>query len=147
MTRVAALHFQFFEIFPGIDIIVGKLLSERDDQTSAARRISASVVGTCVIRETTALLKIDNVRLSDRHALVDGTLGSDNVHLGSGTVHRQPGDSLCIIPVQSQHRGQIFLPFADDNQKNAEIVSKVLLLARDQSIQDPTILEKLALKL
>jgi len=62
---------------------------------------------------------------------------------GSGIVHRQPGGSLCIIPVHSQHRGRIFLPFADDDPKTAEIISKVLLLSKDSAIQDPTILEQL----
>lgn len=35
------------------------------------------------------------------------------------------------------------LPFADDDPRTAEVVSKVLLLARDEAIRDPTILEQL----
>jgi len=65
------------------------------------------------------------------------------VHLGSAIVHRQPGGALCIVPVHGQHRGQFFLPFADDDPKTAEVVSKVLLLARDQEIKDPPILEQI----
>jgi hypothetical protein len=57
--------------------------------------------------------------------------------------HRLPGGSLCIVPVHAQHRGRIFLPFADDDPKTAEIVSKVLLLARDGEIKDPLILEQM----
>jgi hypothetical protein len=34
-----------------------------------------------------------------------------------------------------------FLPFADNDPKTAEIVSKVILLARDELIKDSTILE------
>jgi hypothetical protein len=45
--------------------------------------------------------------------------------------------------VQSQHRGRLFLPFVDDDPKSAEVISKVLLLARDKDIQDPTILSQL----
>ena len=37
----------------------------------------------------------------------------------------------------------LFLPFADDDPKTAEIVAKVLMLARDQEIKDPAILEQL----
>ena len=66
-----------------------------------------------------------------------------NVNLGSGVVHKQPGGALCIIPVHSQHRGRIFLPFVDNDPKTAEIVSKVILLARDDQIKDPTILEQI----
>jgi hypothetical protein len=63
--------------------------------------------------------------------------------LGSGVVHKMPGGSLCIVPVHAQHRGRLFLPFADDDPRTAEVVSKVLLLARDYEIQDPTILEQI----
>ena len=58
-------------------------------------------------------------------------------------VHRQPGGALCIVPVHAQHRGRIFLPFIDNDPKTAEVMSKVLLLARDKDIQDPTILEQI----
>jgi hypothetical protein len=65
------------------------------------------------------------------------------VHLGSGVVHKQPGGSLCVVAVSAQHRGRLFLPFADDDPRTAEVLSKVLLLARDQEIQDPTILQQI----
>jgi hypothetical protein len=59
--------------------------------------------------------------------------------------HRAPParGAVCIIPVGSQYRGRLFLPFADDDPKTAEVVAKVLLLARDHEIKDPTILEQL----
>jgi hypothetical protein len=106
---------------------------------------SASTVEmrSALITETCSMLDIDNVRLQGAHALVQGKLGSYSVHLGSGIVHRQPGGALCIIPVHSQHRGRLFLPFADDDPKTAEVLSKVLLLARDTDIKDPTILEQI----
>ena len=37
---------------------------------------------------------------------------------------------LDIVAVHSQTRGRMFLPFADDDPKTAEILSKILLLAR-----------------
>ncbi len=43
----------------------------------------------------------------------------------------------------AQHRGRLFLPFADDDPRTAEVISKVLLLARDKEIQDPTILQQI----
>ena len=97
-----------------------------------------------LLRETLRLLKIDNVRLQGSHALIAGHYGDYTLHLGSGVVHRQPGGALCIIPVQSQHRGRLFLPFADNDPRTAEVVSKVLLLTQDRKIQDPTLLEQLA---
>jgi hypothetical protein len=54
-----------------------------------------------------------------------------------------PGGTLIIVPVHSQHRDRIFLPFADEDPKTAEILSKVILLARDQEIKDPNVLEQI----
>ena len=55
-----------------------------------------------------------------------------------------PGGALCIVPVHAQHRGRLFLPFADDDPRTAEVIAKVLLLARDKEIQDPSILQQIA---
>jgi hypothetical protein len=96
-----------------------------------------------LVRETVRLTKLDNVTLAGSHAVIDGSLGEYSVHLGSGVVHRRPGGAVCIIPVDSQRRGRIFLPFADNDPRTAEVVAKVLLLAQDRLIKDPTILEQL----
>ena len=48
-----------------------------------------------------------------------------------------------ILPVHSQHRGKIFLPFADEDPKTAEILTKVFFLAQDSKIKDPSILSQL----
>jgi len=96
-----------------------------------------------LIRETSTLLNLTNIQISERHVIIDGKLSNYNVNLGSGVVHKQPGGALCIIPVHSQHRGRIFLPFVDNDPKTAEIVSKVIMLARDEQIKDPTILEQI----
>jgi len=96
-----------------------------------------------LVRETTRLTKLDNVVLVGSHAVIEGSLGEYSVHLGSGVVHRRPGGAICIIPVDSQRRGRIFLPFADNDPRTAEVVAKVVLLAQDRLIKDPTILEQL----
>jgi hypothetical protein len=109
---------------------------------------SASTVEmrTSILRETCRLMKFSNVQIQGSHALIKGELGDYSVHLGSAIVHRQPGGALCILPVSSQHRGRLFLPFVDDDPKTAEIMSKVLLLAKDKEIKDPTILEQILSK-
>lgn len=130
----------FSEVMRDLDLVVSVAHRGGVDPES-----SASTVGirAALINETSAMLDIDNVRVKGLHALVEGKLGSYSVHLGSGVVHRQLGGALCIIPVHSQHRGRLFLPFADDDPKTAEVLSKVLLLARDTDIKDPTILEQI----
>ena len=96
-----------------------------------------------LIRETSELLNLGNVRIDGSHVFIEGHLAQYNVHLGSAVTHRMPGGALFIVPVHSQHRGRLFLPFADDDPRSAEVVSKVLLLARDREIQDPNLLAQI----
>lgn len=89
------------------------------------------------------LFKLDNVTLKESHALIHGTRGNYSVHLGSGVVHQEGGAMLHILPVHSQKRGKLFLPFVDEDPKTAEIMSKIVLLAEDKKIKDPFILDQI----
>ena len=80
--------------------------------------------------------------LIHRHIIIKGKLADYSIHLGSGIVNKG-GLQLSIIPVHSQHRGRMFLPFIDDDPKSAEIISKMKLLAEDATIQDPTIVAQI----
>ncbi|WP_336642432.1 DUF5724 domain-containing protein [Microbacterium sp. MMO-113] len=104
---------------------------------------SAVEVRARIVDETCLMLGIVNVEVSGHHARVTGALGTYSVHLGSGIVHLIPGNTLFVIPVGAQHRGRVFLPFVDDDPRTAEIVSKVVMLAADDKIKDPTILGQL----
>jgi hypothetical protein len=94
-----------------------------------------------LVRETCELLGIGNVEMQKRHVLIEGSLGRYSVHLGSASAMLLPGTAMPIVAVHSQHRGRLFLPFADDDPRTAEVLSKVLLLARDKEIRDPSILD------
>ncbi len=133
----------FSEVMRDMDLVVSVAHRGGIDPETTASTVE---MRTMLLRETFTLLKINNVELQGNYALVEGKLGSYSVHLGSAVVHRQPGGSLCIIPVHAQHRGRIFLPFADDDPKTAEVISKTLLLARDAEIKDPSILEQIFAK-
>jgi len=98
---------------------------------------------TAIVRETLRLFKITNVEVKGQHALIKGTKGDYSVHLGSAIAHKVASATLFILPVHSQHRGRMFLPFLDEDPRTAEIMSKILLLAKDNEIQDPTILSQL----
>ncbi len=89
------------------------------------------------------LFKIKNVTLEGNHAVIDGKLGRYTVHLGSGVVHQMGNSMLYVVPVHSQHRGRMFLPFLDDDPKTAEIMSKIILFAEDTKIKDPSILSQI----
>lgn len=90
------------------------------------------------------MFRIANVRVEKSHALIDGKLADYSVHLGSGVVHQMGGAMIPVLPVHSQHRGKIFLPFVDDDPKTAEIISKVVLFAEDEKIKDPMILTNIS---
>ena len=130
----------FSEVMRDLDLVVSVAHSGGVDPETSE---SAVEVRRRLVEETAAMMSLPNVEVKGHHAFVEGTLGSYSVQLGSGIVHRLPGRSVCIVPVSAQHRGRIFLPFADDDPRTAEVVSKVLLLARDAKIQDPTILGQL----
>ncbi|MDB5310431.1 MAG: hypothetical protein JWO38_4633 [Gemmataceae bacterium] len=130
----------FSEVMRDLDLVVsvahvGGVDPEATQSTTEMR--------AALVKTTCGFLKLTNVKLEGRHVLIQGEYGRYSVHLGSGVVHKQPGGSLCVVPVNAQHRGRLFLPFADDDPRTAEVVSKVLLLARDKEIQDPTILQQI----
>lgn len=130
----------FSEVMRDLDLVVSVAHMGGVDPEASASSMEMRAV---LVQETAKLLGLGNIRTDGPRALIDGKLGAYNVHLGSGMIHRQPGGALFVVPVHSQYRGRLFLPFADDDPKSAEILSKVLLLARDNEIKDPSILEQI----
>jgi hypothetical protein len=130
----------FSEVMRDLDLVVSVAHMGGVDPEASASSMEMRAV---LVQETARLLGLDNVRTDGPRAFIEGKLGAYNVHLGSAIVHRQPGGALFVVPVHSQYRGRLFLPFADDDPKSAEVLSKVLLLARDSAIKDPSILEQI----
>lgn len=130
----------FSEVMRDVDLIVSVAHRGEVDPEASAGTVE---LREALLRETLSLLQIDNVRIKSPHVLIKGELAEYDVHLGSATTHRIPGGTLVIVPVHGQHRGRIFLPFADDDPKTAEVLSKVILLARDREIQDPNLLNQI----
>jgi len=130
----------FSETMRDCDLVVSVAHRGQVDPEASASTVE---MRTTLVKETCQLLGLKNVELKKSHALIDGEHNTYSVHLGSGQVHLMPGGHLWLVPVHAQHRGRIFLPFADDDPKTAEVLSKVLLLARDTEIKDPEILKQL----
>ena len=129
----------FSEVMRDVDLVVsvahvGGVDPEASHSTMEMRAVLA--------KESANLFKLKNVKVKDRHIIVKGKLGDYSIHLGSGIIQKG-GLQLSIIPVHSQHRGRMFLPFIDDDPKSAEIISKMKLLAEDDKIKDPTILAQI----
>ncbi|KUJ60694.1 hypothetical protein AR687_16830 [Flavobacteriaceae bacterium CRH] len=130
----------FSEVMRDIDLVVSVAHVGGVDPEASHSSIE---MRTVLLRETLRLFKIKNVEIKENHAIIKGKMAEYSVHLGSAVVHQVPGKYLSILPIHSQHRGRLFLPFADDDPKSAEVMSKVLLFAKDDEIQDPTILSQI----
>ncbi len=130
----------FSETMRDIDLIVSVASMVGIDPEASESTVD---MRASVVRETGRLLRLDNFELKPRYVVVKGALAEYTVHLGSGEVQQLGRGHLVIIAVRQPQRGRLFLPFADDDPRTAEIVSKVILLARDNAIQDPTILNQI----
>lgn len=130
----------FSEVMRDVDLAVsvahaGGVDPETSHSTIEMRR--------AIIEFTLPLFKLKNVRLEGSHAFISGERADYSVHLGSGVVHLQGGPMINVLPVYSQHRGKLFLPFVDDDPKTSQIISEILLFAEDKKIKDPFILNQL----
>ena len=92
---------------------------------------------------TMPLFRLTNVTFTKNHAVIKGKRANYTVHLGSGVVHQEAGPMINVLPVHSQRRGRIFLPFVDDDPKTSEVLTKILFFAEDNKIKDPYILSQI----
>lgn len=130
----------FSEVMRDVDLAVSVAHAGGvDPETSHSTVEMRAALLTCIL----PLLKITNVTVNKNHAIAEGTYGTYNINLGSGVIHKQGGAMIHVLPVHSQHRGKIFLPFADEDPKTAEILTKVIFFAQDKKIKDVSILEQI----
>ncbi|MBD8575810.1 DUF4132 domain-containing protein [Pseudomonas syringae] len=95
-----------------------------------------------LVGELIAGLGLQNVRCEGHFLRITGQRANYRLHLGSAVIHIEPGNYLCIVPAGSQPTA-FYLPFADTDQKMAEVLSKLFLLLDDMSITDSLILEQI----
>lgn len=130
----------FSEVMRDVDLAVSVCHAGEVDPEHSHSTIE---MRAAILEFTLPLFKLDNCEVSGSHVLIKGSRAEYSVHLGSGVCHIRGGAMINILPVHSQHRGRIFLPFADEDPKTAEVISKVLLLAEDKKIKDPYILSQI----
>ncbi|MBE6544253.1 MAG: DUF4132 domain-containing protein [Ruminococcaceae bacterium] len=130
----------FSEVMRDVDLAVSVAHAGGvDPETSHSTMEMRSAILSFVL----PMFRISNVTLNSNHAFIKGDIAEYSVHLGSGVVHQIGGAMIPVLPVHSQHRGKIFLPFVDDDPKTSEIISKILLFAEDTRIKDPNILSNI----
>lgn len=130
----------FSEIMRDVDLAVsvanaGGVDPETSHSTIEMRR--------AIVEHAMPMFGVNNFELSGNFVKIHGSLCNYNVHLGSGVVHKEGGNQIAVLPVHTQGRGRIFLPFLDEDPKTAEIISKILLFAEDTKIKDPSILDQI----
>ncbi|PHH98108.1 hypothetical protein CA840_02265 [Fusobacterium polymorphum] len=130
----------FTEVMRDLDLVVsiahiGDVDPEASHSTIEMRK--------AIIEFNCKLFKLKNVTFTENHALIKGERAEYSIHLGSGLIHQKAGSAINVLPVHSQHRGRVFLPFIDDDPKTAEIMAKVILFAQDDRIKDVFILEQI----
>ena len=143
--------FKFIPVGEVPDIVYSEAMRDVDLAVSVAHagsvdpQASHSTVEMrkVIVQCNAELFGLKNVTVEGTHAFIKGSLGEYTVHLGSGVVHMRGVHQLNVLPVHSQHRGKIFLPFLDEDPKTAEIISKIILFADDKKIKDPYILDQM----
>ena len=130
----------FTEVMRDIDLVVSVAhIGDVDPEASH----STIEMRKAIVEFNCKLFKLKNVTFSENHVLIKGERAEYSIHLGSGLVHQKAGSAINVLPVHSQHRGRVFLPFIDDDPKTAEIMAKVILFAQDEKIKDVFILEQI----
>jgi hypothetical protein len=130
----------FSEVMRDIDLVVSVAHVGGVDPEASLSTVEMRAV---IVRELLELLHIENAGVEDRLVKIRGSLGEYTVHLGSAQVHKMGRGAVNILAVPGQHRGRVFLPFADDDPRTAEIMSKIIMLAEDSEIKDPAILAQI----
>lgn len=96
-----------------------------------------------IIEYTCQLMKLNNVDVQGHFANIKGKYNDYSVHLGSGMIHQLAGGSIYMVPVWSGQRGKVYLPFLDEDPLTAQIITKIVMLAEDYKIKDPSILAQI----
>jgi len=156
---VGRVHFRnliFSETMRDIDLFVGVCSIGMEDQRllnfhqnylnnfSQSELTSLGENRKKVLERLIPRLKIkEQCVLTEKNLIVKGKIRTYKIHLGSGNILMTPNDQyLCIIPNNKKNQPNVFLPF-DDDKILSLIISKALLLADDDKIEDEVILHQI----
>lgn len=130
----------FSEVMRDVDLAVSAAHAGSVDPETSHSTIEMRSV---LVEQTMPLFHFKNVTIKGSFAHIEGKLGKYNIHLGSGVIHQEGGAQIAVLPVHSQSRGRLFLPFVDEDPKTAEILTKIIFFAEDDKIKDPSILNQI----
>ena len=130
----------FSEVMRDVDLAVSVAHAGSVDPETSHSTIE---MRSMLVELTMPLFHFKNVTIKGSFAHIEGKLGKYNIHLGSGVIHQEGGAQIAVLPVHSQNRGRLFLPFVDEDPKTAEILTKIIFFAEDDKIKDPSILNQI----
>lgn len=136
MSSISSVYFS--EILRDIDLVISQAYVGGVDPKTNSSTIQ---MRKAIINYNLKLFNITNYQMDENHIQIFGDLNDYSMHLGTGIIHTKAKGMLPIFPVHSQQDGHIFLPFIDEDPKTSEIMSKIILLANDATINDPSILQ------
>jgi hypothetical protein len=110
------------------------------EAATASLSVNAETRRDLLARMLPALNPDERLSLDDRFLIVKGVRGTYRIHLGSAAAFRADGRHVCIVPAGAPKK--LVLPFEGDGIL-ATILSKAILLSRDDKITDPVILRQL----
>jgi hypothetical protein len=85
----------FSEAMRDLDLVVS--VAHRGGVDPGASASTVEMRAT-VVQQTAQLLKLKNVRLKDRYALIKGEMGEYSVHPGSAVTRKMPGEPCFWCP-------------------------------------------------
>ncbi|MBD8527182.1 DUF4132 domain-containing protein [Pseudomarimonas arenosa] len=136
LTELSPLAFS--ELMRDIDLIITAAAADSDLPSKE------TIDARCqLLQALLPTLRLPNVELKPPFALIRGKLANYRLHLGTAVIHLMPAGYLCVVPAPDSKRSRLQLPFVDDDARTQEVLSKLLLLAADHKIKDPSIVAQI----
>lgn len=88
------------------------------------------------------LYKLNNLTIDKHKVLINGYYGNYEINLRSGMAKKEGSGTLLLFPIMNKEEYDIYLPFVGRNGKTQEIISLVILLAKDKEITKGSILSE-----
>jgi hypothetical protein len=130
----------FSEIMRDLDLV--SVVAHQGDELGTSREVIRGRAS--LVRATVSAMGLAQVAVEEPYAHVQGQLTGYRIHLATGAVYLANGQYLCIVPSRKQQKA-VYLPFEEGGEPIvSEIISKILLLANDARISDPTIVDQIA---
>lgn len=129
----------FSEVMRDVDLVAAVAhLDEENYLWSTESSLRQAELVTALVED----LGLKGVTVQGHFAYVQGKLARYRIHLGSGAIHIEPGNYLCIVP-EKETEQKFYLPFAEADRKATEVLSKIFLLLNDHKITDESILAQI----